>query len=223
MKVLSIIPARGGSKGIPKKNIIDLNGKPLIAYTIEASLKSKYITKTIVSSDSEEILDISQRYGAEVLKRPYKLSLDTTASEPVISHVLENIENINEYDYLILLQPTSPLRDEKDIDFAFEKLLNEKANGLISCKEIDNKCLKAFIKNDIGFLKGICNNEYPFMRRQDLPKVLMPNGAIYIIKVKEFLINEKLFGEKIISYEMSEEKSLDIDTLEDLEKMEKFL
>lgn len=219
MKIISIIPARGGSKGIPKKNIIDLNGKPLITYTIEASLKSKFITKTIVSSDSDEILEISKRYGAEVLKRPSELALDTTASEPVITHVLKNIENIDEYEYLILLQPTSPLRDERDIDEAFEKLLNSNADGLISTKVIDNKILKAFLDDENGYLKGVSNNSFPFMRRQDLPKVYMPNGAIYIIKIKDFLKEEKLFTEKIISFEMSEEKSLDVDTFDDIKNI----
>lgn len=219
MKIISIIPARGGSKGIPKKNIIDLNGKPLIAYTIEASLKSKFITKTIVSSDSDEILEISKKYGADVLKRQIELALDTTASEPVITHVLKNIENIDEYEYLILLQPTSPLRDERDIDEAFEKLLNSNADGLISTKVIDNKILKAFLDDENGYLKGVSNNSFPFMRRQDLPKVYMPNGAIYIIKIKDFLKEEKLFTEKIISFEMSEEKSLDVDTFDDIKNI----
>ena len=223
MKIVSIIPARGGSKGLPGKNIIDLAGKPLIAWTIEASLKSKYITKTIVSSDTEEILNISKQYGAEIIKRPDELALDTTPSEPVILHVLENIKNIDEYEYLILLQPTSPLRTDKDIDNAIEILIEKKALALISTKEVENKILKAF-KNDVsGYLEGVANNEYPFMRRQDLPKTFMPNGAIYIVNIKEFLKTKRLFTNKTISFEMSEEKSFDIDTKEDLNICRKIL
>ncbi|MCT7556237.1 acylneuraminate cytidylyltransferase family protein [Aliarcobacter butzleri] len=215
---MSIIPARGGSKGLPGKNIIDLAGKPLIAWTIEASLKSKYITKTIVSSDNNNILEISKKFGVETIKRPDELALDTTPTEPVIEHVLKSLENIEQYDYLILLQPTSPLRDEKDIDSAIKLLIQKKVSALISTKEIDNKILKAFKNNENGYLEGIANNKYPFMRRQDLPKTFMPNGAIYIVSVKDFLKTKRLFTDKTISFEMSEEKSFDIDTKEDLNK-----
>lgn len=217
MKVVSIIPARGGSKGLPGKNIIDLDGKPLIAWTIEASLKSKYITKTVTSSDDDKILEIAKQFGSEILKRPEELSLDTTPSEPVIEHVLKSIENIEEYDYLVLLQPTSPLRNEKDIDKSIELLVEKKASALISTKEIDNKILKVFKNDGNGYLEGIANNTYPFMRRQDLPKTFMPNGAIYIVNINEFLKTKKLFTDKTISFEMTEKKSYDIDTLEDLQ------
>ncbi len=223
MKIISIIPARGGSKGLPGKNIIDLAGKPLIAWTIEASLKSKYITKTIVSSDNNNIIEISKKFGAETIKRPDELALDTTHSEPVIEHALKNIENIEQYDYLILLQPTSPLRDEKDIDGAIEFLIEKKASALISTKLIDNRILKTFKNDGNGYLEGIANNNYPFMRRQDLPNVYMPNGAIYIVSLKEFLKTKKLFTDKTISFEMSEEKSFDIDTKEDLKKIKKYM
>lgn len=222
MKIVSIIPARGGSKGLPGKNIIELAGKPLISWTIEASLKSKYITKTIVSSDDNNILEISIKFGVETIKRPNELALDTTPSEPVIEHVLKSIENFEQYDYLILLQPTSPLRDENDIDEAIELLIEKNASGLISTKFIDNKILKAFKNDENGYLEGIANNNYPFMRRQDLPNVYMPNGAIYIVSVNEFIKTKKLFTDKTISFVMSEEKSLDIDTLEDLKKCEHY-
>jgi CMP-N,N'-diacetyllegionaminic acid synthase len=223
LKIISIIPARGGSKGLPGKNIIDLAGKPLIAWTIEASLKSKYITKTIVSSDDDKILEVSEQFGSKILKRQDELALDTTPSEPVIEHVLNNINDIEQYDFLILLQPTSPLRDEKDIDSAIELLIEKKATALISTKEIDNKILKAFKNNENGYLEGIANNEYPFMRRQDLPTTFMPNGAIYIVSIQEFLKSKKLFTNKTISFEMDEEKSFDIDTLEDLQVCSKIL
>ena len=224
MKIISIIPARGGSKGLPKKNILELAGKPLIAWTIESSLKSKYISKTIVSSDCDEILNISSKYGWEILKRPDELARDTTPTEPVVEHILQNIKDLGNYSYLVLLQPTSPLRDEKDIDEAISKLIQEKdATALISVKEIDNKILKAFKINNNGYLEGISNNKYPFMRRQDLPKVFMPNGAIYIISINEFLKTKRLFSDNAISYLMNEEKSLDIDTIDDFEKIKNYI
>lgn len=219
--ILSIIPARGGSKGLPKKNITDLKGKPLIAWTIEASLKSKYITKTIVSSDSEEILEVANSYGANTLKRPSEFATDISSSEVVVKHCLESLSQ--EFDYLVLLQATSPLRDTLDIDMAFEKLFSTEASALISVCEYDNKILKAFINNDEGYIEGISNNKFPFMRRQDLPKTFMSNGAIYIIKVSEFIKNNSFFTNKTISFTMDEIKSLDVDTKDDLIKVERYL
>jgi len=219
--VLAIIPARGGSKGLPGKNIIDLAGKPLIAWTIEASLGSKYIAKTIVSSDSVEILEVSKKYGSEILKRPDELATDISSSEIVVKHAIESLEE--KFDYIVLLQPTSPLRDTINIDNAFEKLFSTDATALISVSEYDNKILKAFKENEFGYIEGISNNKYPFMRRQDLPKTYMSNGAIYIIKVDEFLRNNSFYTDNTVSFVMDEIKSLDIDTKEDLAKVEKYI
>lgn len=220
-KVLAIIPARGGSKGLPRKNLLNLAGKPLITWTIESSLGSKYITKTIVSSDSDEILEVAKGFGSDILKRPEELAKDTSSSEVVVKHAIEAIDE--KYDYVVLLQPTSPLRGTNDIDSAFEKLFSSDATALISVCEYDNKILKAFKENEFGYIEGISNNKYPFMRRQDLPKTYMSNGAIYIIKVDEFLRNNSFFTNKTILYPMDEIKSLDIDTKEDLAKVEKYI
>jgi len=220
-KVLAIIPARGGSKGLPRKNILDLNDKPLITWTIEASLNSKYINKTIVSSDDDEILEISKKYGAEILKRPDEFATDISSSEAVVHHVIENTNEI--YNYIILLQPTSPLRNTLDIDNALKELFSTDATALISVCEYDNKILKAFKENEFGYIEGISNNTYPFMRRQDLPQTYMSNGAIYIIKVDKFLKNNSFFTDKTISFVMDDIKSLDIDTQVDLKKVETYI
>lgn len=223
-KILAIIPARGGSKGLPRKNILDLNGKPLIAWTIENSLKSRYITDTYVSSDDDEILEVSKKFGSKILKRPDHLATDISSSEEVVNHILEELKQYNKvYDYIILLQPTSPLRDEKDINRAFEMLFDKNATALISVKNEDNKILKAFIDNEEGFLYGIYNNKYPFTRRQDLPKIYMSNGAIYIIKVDEFLKNQSFLTNKTIKFIMDDIKSIDIDTKEDLKQLNDIL
>jgi|SaaInlLV_10m_DNA_2_1039722.scaffolds.fasta_scaffold00970_5 CMP-N,N'-diacetyllegionaminic acid synthase len=216
-KVLAIIPARGGSKGLPRKNILDLAGKPLIAWTIEASLNSKYITKTIVSSDDDEILDISKEYSAHTIKRPNEFATDIASSEVVVRHTIESINE--KFDYIVLLQPTSPLRDVLNINNAFENLFKKNATALISVCEIDNKILKAFKENKDGFIEGISNNKYPFMRRQDLPKTYLSNGAIYIIRVDKFLENNSFYTNKTISYIMNDIQSMDIDTKDDLEKV----
>ena len=223
-KILAIIPARGGSKGLPKKNILDLYGKPLIAWSIEASLNSKYITTTLVSSDSEEILSISKKYGSSTIKRPQNLATDTASSESAIIDALKRLkEDSQEFDYLVVLQPTSPLRDAKDIDESLELFFNSDATALISVCETDNKILKAFKENESGYIDGISNNDYPFARRQDLPKTYMSNGAIYIIKVDDFLNSGTLFTDKTISYIMSDEKSIDVDTKEDLASIKTIL
>ena len=163
-RILAIIPARAGSKGLPNKNIIDLVGKPLIAWTIQESLKSKYITDTIVSSDSDTILKIATQYGAEIIKRPKRLATDKANSESIIKHSLNFLkQNKKEFDYIILLQPTSPLRKVSDIDKAFKRLFKTQANSLISVSRIDNKILKAFLQKKNGYLEGINNNQYPFI------------------------------------------------------------
>jgi CMP-N,N'-diacetyllegionaminic acid synthase len=219
LKILAIIPARGGSKGIPNKNIRDLAGKPLIAWTIEAALKSSYINKTVVSSDSDVILEISKKCGAETIKRPVYLADDTARSEPVISHVLEQFKNKENFDYIILLQPTSPLRTATDIDEAIKMLLKSEATALISVYKPQHHPLKAFKTDADSFLKGLVNDDYPFTPRQELPKTFYPNGAIYLIKTNLFLETGKLFTDKTIAFEMPTDKSLDLDTEADFNSL----
>ena len=220
-KILAIIPARGGSKGIPKKNIVLVGGKPLIAWTIEAAKKSKYINRIVVSSDSDEILSVAAKYGAEPIKRPAELATDTAPPEPLVHHALKYLKDEQKYapDVLVYLQATSPLRDYKDIDSAFDIFLRSKATSAISAYELDKKYLKTFISSKNGFLKGVANNEFPFMNRQLLPNIYMPNGAIYIIMTKAFKKLGRLLSDKTLPYIMSLEKSIDIDNPEDLKKL----
>ena len=220
MEILGFIPARGGSKGIPNKNIRNLGRKPLISYTIEEALKSN-IHRVIVSTEDEEIAEIARSFFAEVpFKRPTELAKDTTKGIEPVLHALKNLSNV---DNLLLLQPTSPLRNTIDIDSAFDKLFLANATALISVCEYDNKILKAFKENEFGYIEGISNNNYPFIRRQDLPKTYLSNGAIYIIKVEEFLNRNKFFTDKTVSFVMDAKKSIDLDTLEDLEKIKREL
>ncbi len=213
-RVLGLIPARGGSKGILNKNIVDLGGKPLIAWTIEAALKSKYVTDTVVSSDHEKILDVARKAGAQILKRPLELAADDTPSEAVALHALEKLPE--RYDYLMLLQPTSPFRDAETIDTACENFFASDATALISLLRVDNKILKAFKSNEKGFIEGIAGNRYPFMPRQSLPDTYMSNGAIYLIRTDLFLRNRSFWSDRTLPFVMGEYESLDIDTPEDL-------
>jgi len=222
-RILAIIPARGGSKGIPRKNIIDLNGKPLIAWTIKASLDSNFISKTVVSSDDDEILKISQKYGASVIRRPKSLASDEASSESVMLHTIDSLSvNNEEFDIVILLQPTSPLRTSKDIDDAYEAMISMDATSLISVSEVDNKFLKSFIRKPSGYLESVCNKKYAFMRRQALPAVYLSNGAIYIILISEFLKSKSLFTDKTIEYIMKKNHSIDIDCLDDVYQADKY-
>jgi len=220
-KIIAIIPARGGSKGVKKKNIYPIAGKELIAYTVESALKSKYIDDVYVTSDSDEILNISKKYGALTFKRPDRLAQDSTKTEPVITNLLTSIEK--NYDILILLQPTSPLRDEHDIDEAFESYFSNDTDSLISVEIPTHSPYKAFTCTSDGYLKGIVNDEYPFMPRQELPKSFYPNGAIYIIEVKKFLENNKLFTLKTLPFQMSKVKSMDIDNIDEVKSIEKII
>ncbi|NOR45864.1 MAG: acylneuraminate cytidylyltransferase family protein [Candidatus Delongbacteria bacterium] len=223
-RILSIIPARGGSRGILRKNIATVGNKPLISWTIEASLGSNYITETIVSSDDIEILDIAKSCGSKVLKRPLEISGDDAPSSSVIIHIINELTEQNIFfDYIIFLQPTSPLRNAKNIDDAFKEFFNTDSNALISVSEIDNKFLKTLKLNNQGYLEGAFNNEYPFYRRQDLPKVYLPNGAIYIIKTSIFLEGNSLLPDKTVMYEMDSQSSIDIDSYDDIEKVNKII
>lgn len=213
---LAIIPARGGSKRLPNKNIKELNGKPLITYTIEASLKSKYITKTIVSTDSEEIQKIASENNACVpFLRPKELSLDESKSIDVIIHALNYLkENKNEiFDYVVLLQPTSPLRNEKEIDKAIEYLKEKQADAVISVCEVEHNPLWSNTLNETKSLSNFLDKKYINSRSQDLKTFYRLNGAIYICKTEELLKENTFFiNNNIFAYEMSQEKSVDIDT-----------
>ncbi|HFU75313.1 MAG TPA: acylneuraminate cytidylyltransferase family protein [Bacteroidetes bacterium] len=206
---LAVIPARGGSKRLPRKNILDLDGKPLIAYSIEAGFESNYIDEVVVSSDDHEILEIAQGYKAQSLKRPEALASDTATTVDAIKHT---IENFDKYDYIVLLQPTSPLRDASHINEAIE-LLNEKdADAIVSVCEMEHSPLWANTLDDSLSLEGFLRDEVLNQRSQDLETYYRLNGAIYICKVEKFLEEKSfLLSKNTFAYVMSRECSIDID------------
>lgn len=208
-KYLAIIPARGGSKRLPRKNVLNLCGKPLISYSIEAGLKSKYIDKVIVSSDDEEILNISSKLRAETIKRPDELSSDTATTFDAIKHTIDNVEK---YDYVVLLQPTSPLRNEKHIDEAIEFLEEKKASAIISVCEVEHSPLWSNTLPKNGSMNNFLKEEVLNKRSQDLEKYYRLNGAIYICRT-DLLLKEKSFflKEDIFAYIMAKKYSIDID------------
>ncbi|CAB1241653.1 CMP-N,N'-diacetyllegionaminic acid synthase [Clostridiaceae bacterium BL-3] len=221
--ILAIIPARSGSKGIPHKNIKNLNGKPLIAWTIEESLKSKYIDKLIVSTEDNEITEISKKYGAEVpFLRPAELALDSTPGIDPILHTVKWFQNRNyRFDYVMCLQCTSPFRTYNQIDEAVENLFKKDADSIVSvCKsEITPYWMK---KIENGKLKDFLDGDVFYARRQDTPKVYRLNGAIYMAKTQVCLNIKNWYTENTIPYIMDEISSIDIDNMLDF-KFAEFL
>lgn len=217
-EVLAVIPARGGSKGLPNKNIREVAGKPLLAWSIEAALSSTRVTRVVVSSDSEEIRTVAIRHGAEAIERPAELATDSAPSEPVLTHVLETLAKAaTRPDIVILLQPTSPLRTADDIDRALALLDGSSADAVISVSEPPHSPYKCFRQTEDGYLAGLFSDEAPFERRQDLPRALMPNGAIYAIRTAAFARSGRLLTSRTLPYEMPEARSLDVDNGRDLE------
>lgn len=223
-RVLAVIPARGGSKGLPGKNIYPLAGKPLIVYSIEAAQEAHCVTTVVVSSDDSKILRVSADAGAETVIRPPELATDTATSEAAVLHTLTTMtERSGPYDVLLLLQPTSPLRTAHDIDDAYTKFSSGKGTALLSVAEPEHSPYKAFTIATDGFLHGLVSDEAPFRRRQDFPPAYQPNGAIYLIFTQDFVKRKSFYTEKTLPYIMPRERSVDIDTLDDLKKIESLL
>lgn len=215
-KVLAFIPARAGSKGIKNKNIIDLAGKPLISYTIEAAKKSKYIDRVIVSTDGEKIANIAKEYGAEVpFFRPKELAEDNSNVITSIIYTIDELKKINQnYDIIILLQPTSPFRNEHHIDEALEMLINNNLSSVLSVCETDkNPTLIRKIDKDNSITPLIQTN---ISLRQEMDKYYILNGAIYINYIKDISIDRYLKDNEY-GYIMDKYNSLDIDDAIDLE------
>lgn len=218
---LAIIPARGGSKRLPRKNILNLCGKPLIAWSVEAGLKSKYIDKVVVSSDDDAILSISNKFGAKTIKRPDKLATDTATTFDAIKHTIENLEK---YNYIVLLQPTSPLRDSQHIDEAIELLEEKKADAIISVCEMDHSPLWSNTLPEDGSMNNFLRDDVLNKRSQELEKYYRINGAIYICKTDKLLENKGFFlKENIFAYIMNKESSIDIDEEIDFKMAEALL
>ena len=213
MKILGLIPARSGSKGIPQKNIKKLLGKPLIKYSIDAAKKSKKIDRVVVSTDSSSIANLSKKYGAEIpFLRPKSISKDNTPIGKVISHALNSLKKQNYVpDMIVILQPTSPLRTSNLIDKGIKNLQKSKADSLISISNIKQHPFSSFfIENK--HLKFFKSNAEKFYQRQKYPPLYFPTGALYIFWNKTFKTYKSIYGKKILPLITSEEESIDIDT-----------
>lgn len=222
-KVLAIIPARGGSKGIPKKNIKPICGKPMITYTIEAAKECSYIDKVIVSTDNEEIADVSMHAGAIVpFLRPDELATDEAKTIDVVMHAIEFYERKDErYDIIILLQPTSPLRTGEDITKAVEYFMRKEQKSLLSVSEVSDHPILIRQFNDNNELDKMIDEDST-VRRQDMKKYYRVNGAIYINSMSE--LNPKTsFNDNLMGYVLKKEHGLDVDEPEDIVLAEYYL
>ncbi|WP_277552371.1 cytidylyltransferase domain-containing protein [Halobaculum limi] len=227
--VLAIIPARGGSKRVKRKNIREVGGKPLIAHTIEEAISTEAIDTTIVSTEDDEIAEIAKKYGADVpFSRPEELATDSASSASVVSHALDWFEARDKtFDTVCLLQATSPLRTSEDITGALSKFNERDADSLLSVCKYTQPPQYALLKNSDGYLQErftpsvLFSPEYT--REQDLEELLFPNGAIYIVTVSTWKSVETFYTEATIPYVMPERRSLQIDELWELELIDSFM
>jgi len=225
MKIITIIPARGGSKSLPKKNILSLNGKPLLCYSVEYSLRSQLVTSTVVSTDSQEIADIAQSSGASVpFIRPDEYARDDTRDYPVIRHALDFFEGQGQiFDLYILLRPTSPLRPSGLIEKALEILEdNMDATSVRSMASIKEHPYRVWRQNDDMSVCGFIESELePYnIPRQELPELLFQTGDIEVIR-RETIINGSISGEYVYPLIIDHEDMIDIDSQSDFDRAER--
>lgn len=213
---IGLIPARAGSKGVKDKNIRPLAGKPLIEWTIESALKSKKLDHVVVSTDSERIARVSRKAGAEIVTRPYELADDKTPMIDAVIHGLDELSRtlVKRPDLLVLLQPTSPLRASKDIDEAVDLFLASECDSVVSVRDSNKKAFHSF-KIKSGYLEPLLGWEWVGSNRQDLPCLLEPNGAIYVIRPEVLRREGAFITRRTVPYLMPPERSVDIDTAAD--------
>ncbi|WP_328753176.1 acylneuraminate cytidylyltransferase family protein [Geomesophilobacter sediminis] len=219
--MLAVIPARGGSKGVPRKNIRAVAGKPLIAWTIEEAKRSRFIDRLVLSSEDPEIIAVAREWGCEVpFVRPSELSRDDT---PGIAPVLHAIEALPGYDYVVLLQPTSPLRTAADIDACITLCVTGKSSTCVSVTEPDKSPYWMFTRDQEERLCPLMDNVELKARRQDLPTVFALNGAVYVGDCAALVRQRSFIVSDTVSYVMNRRSSIDIDSEMDLLISELFL
>lgn len=217
-RILAIIPARGGSKGLPGKNIRELCGKPLIAWSIEHAQKSKYIDDIFISTDSQEIADVAEKYGAPCPElRPAEYAVDTAPSSAFIIYTLEKMAKEKvPYDYFILLEPTSPLRDETDVDKSIGMLIdNPEVESCVGvCKAEDVHPAFMLTLNESGLIQPY-EPKFRLLRRQDLTPVYYFEGSVYVSSVKAYLDKKTFYHDKTLPYIVPKWKSFEVDDVID--------
>lgn len=223
LKVLALIPARGGSKGIKDKNIVDVCGKPLIAYSIDVAKNSKYVDDVVITTDSERIKEVAEKYGADVpFLRPAELASDNSKTIDAVIHAVNTLKEFGRnYDILLLLQPTCPLRTTEDIDNSLELFVSKGCVALVSVNKVKEHPILMRKINEDGMMDNLLNLPST-IRRQDMPPIYKVNGSIYINLVKE-LRNDTSLNDNPLAYITDNEHSVDIDDLDDIERVKNIL
>lgn len=214
-KVLAIIPARGGSKGLPRKNLLEVGGKPLLAWTIIEGLKSRLIDRLILSSENHEIIETAGKWGCEApFTRSQELATDEATTADVALHAIEKLEEM--YDYVVLLQPTSPLRSYQDIDICIEECHKRDAVSCVTVSATDKSPFWMYFLSADNHMQAVIETTNRPTRRQELPTAYALNGAVYVVKREWFQETGKFITKDTIAHVMPKERSLDIDTELDL-------
>lgn len=214
--VLSLITARGGSKGLPRKNVLPAVGKPLIAWTVEAALAASTVSRVVLSTDDDEIMEAAATAGCDIpFRRPSELASDQASSIDVVFHALKELPG---YEFIVLLQPTSPLRTGSDIDAAFKLMLSHNAPACVSVTEVDQSPYWMYRLAEDDRLSNLLPPLTEATRRQNLPPVYVLNGAIYIANIKWLLQSRSFLGVETVAYQMPKARSIDIDDASDFQR-----
>ena len=224
MRVLGLVPARGGSKGVPRKNIRTLGGKPLLQYTAEAALASSLLSWTLLSTDDEEIAEVGRRCGLSVpFMRPAELALDTTPTLPVVQHAVSWMERQGEFfDAVCLLQPTNPFRRAEEIDGCIALLEESGADSVLTVLPVpaEHHPFWVYLRDESGRLRLSTGETAPPPRRQDLPPAFHREGSVYVTR-RDVLMNESsLYGGHVEGFQVDSRRSVNIDDMEDWARAE---
>jgi N-acylneuraminate cytidylyltransferase len=214
--VLAIIPARGGSRVVPRKNIREVGGKPLIAWTILAALESKLIDRAVVSSDDEEIIETARRYGADVpFVRPSELARDDSPYQDFVTHAISELPG---FDYVVSLNPTSPLRSVEDVDGCISLCAERGAPACVTVTPAPKHPAWMFHVDQDGLMKPVLGEGAGPVppRRQELPEVFVLNGSVHVAECDWFLQHQSFFSDETMAYKMPAERSVDLDSETDL-------
>lgn len=227
MQVLAIIPARGGSKGIPRKNIRLLAGTPLLRYTAAAAAAAQRLTRVVLSTEDKEIAAVGRACGLEVpFLRPAELARDETPTLPVLQHVLRRLAEAGDhYDAVCLLQPTNPLRRAADIDRCIELLESRSADAVISVLPVPHAYNPhwVYLEHEDGGLHLATGEASPIPRRQELPPAYHRDGSVYVTRSEVLLTGNSLYGERVVGYQIDPRYSINLDTPEDWQEAEALL
>lgn len=224
-RILGLVTARGGSRGIPRKNIQLLNGKPLLAYTAEAALKAKYLSRLVLSTDDEQIACIGREYGLEVpFMRPPELALDETPTLPVVQHAIRFLEQQGDRFYgVCTLQPTNPFRTAGEIDACIDVFVQQRVDCVMTVLPVPHDCNPhwTWVKDGNGFLRLFTGEKEPVPQRQQLPEVYYRDGSTYVAKRDVIMEHNSFYGDRVVGYRADKYRNINIDTAADLAEAEK--